>query len=207
MKNSIELFKYKSMPIFVKYWFFLLFFLFSPIKVLFLFISVLIHELAHSIMANKLGYKTYYIVIDALYGGTLIDEKFKRNNLHCIKIALAGPILNIILAILLYLSYILINLFTTYEPFLEELTAFIAINLIIGSFNLLPLYPLDGGRVTKALFRIKYHEKVALRINSILTATTSLTMGILCIMSGYWILLTFCLLFLVVAYTEWNKGK
>lgn len=206
MKNAIKIFTYNETPIYIKYWFFILLLVISPIKVASLFIGVLIHELAHAIEAKKLGYKTDYIFIDVFYGGALIDSKYQYNNLHAIKIAAAGPLSNIILSSITFS----IMLFTKqYESLIflnEYLSTFMTINFILGFSNLLPIYPLDGGRISKGLLNIFSDNRTkARKINSMISLFTTISLITVCSLYGYWILSLFCLTFLYTSYKEWVK--
>ncbi len=107
---------------------------------LFYLISVLIHELAHYFVATKYYYRCDRIELSAfgltLYGD--FEEAVKKDQ---IVIALAGPLTNLALSLVLLASwYIYPALYVYTEEFLYA-------NLSIGLINLLPCYPLDGGKV------------------------------------------------------------
>lgn len=99
----------------------------------------LLHEFAHKIMASKLGYTPERISF-GLFGGVLhIREGFIKPR-HELLIHLSGPFFNILAAILLYGLYLYF--------YLPWLVPFILANTILALYNLMPFYPLDGGKIT-----------------------------------------------------------
>lgn len=125
-----------------------------------LFFVVLFHELAHYFTAKKLGYRltSFYL---APYGAQLSykDEKFSFKDEMLI--ALAGPLANMILCVfLLALWWIAPGVYCYTNSIFE-------CSLFIGLFNLLPAYPLDGGRAFVALLSEKTTRQTALKISII----------------------------------------
>ncbi len=113
-----------------------------------LFLSVLLHELAHSFVAIGEGLKVRDITLFFL-GGMSSLEKECTTSKGSLKIAISGPIVSLLLAYLMILlsknlsgsSIIISNLFYQVGN----------LNLLIGVFNLLPIIPLDGGVILKSL--------------------------------------------------------
>ena len=98
----------------------------------------------HSISVNPLGLSINFRIKAEDY-----NKKVKFGNILALKklfIALAGPVVNFILVILF--SVCEINVFNIEQDFL------VYANLLIGLFNLIPIYPLDGGRILKNLLHI-----------------------------------------------------
>ncbi len=125
------------------------------IKASLTFLIVFIHELAHTITAKRLEVNVNEIELLPFGGVAKFKDLIQLEPRKEIKVALAGPILNftLVLIALLLLRYNIIT--TRYGIF------FIRLNLTIGLFNLLPIFPLDGGRVLRAKFTIKYGFKEA----------------------------------------------
>lgn len=97
-----------------------------------------LHELAHGAAAKKLGY-TPEKISAGLFGGILHLRESVIKPKDQLLIHLAGPFFNVICAAVLFFIYI-------YEPqiwIMELITA----NIILGLFNLMPFYPLDGGKL------------------------------------------------------------
>src|SRR5512138_1696595 len=116
--------------------------------------SVVVHELGHAITAMRFGVGVRSIMLLPIGGITLMDDESRRlpNPRRDIRIALAGPFVNIVLAVFFGTGTLLflpgINIFQA--PFVHSsqlVRSLIWGNLFLGLFNLLPAYPMDGGRV------------------------------------------------------------
>lgn len=106
------------------------------------FASVLLHELGHAVVARFLGVDIAGIELGFLGGAAKMDGIPRRPN-HEIAIAVAGPIVSLVLA---GLGLGLGGLFHS-----ELLGAIGWINLVLAGFNLIPALPMDGGRVLRAI--------------------------------------------------------
>lgn len=147
--------------------------------------AVMLHECAHARVAKKLGYELNVIKLMP-YGAALCGEA----NMPCrheIAVAIAGPLFNFALVLLfvalwwlLPSSYVFTDVFTM-------------CNLYIGAFNILPVYPLDGGRVVFAALSSKTGRKRAYKIMRIISAVTGLIAIALFIATAFYSL-NICLL-------------
>lgn len=114
-----------------------------------LFTSVLIHELAHSYVAKKNGLPVNRIVLFIFGGVSEIEEEPKNPGLE-FKIAVVGPASSISIGIILGLTWYMVGSLG-FNPLVAAPLEYCAyINLLLGSFNLMPAFPLDGGRVLRA---------------------------------------------------------
>lgn len=128
--------------------------------------SVMLHELGHALVEVREGVRPRTIILLPIGGITLVDETqavttpavepWKRDA----RIALAGPLVNI--AIGAGVAALVLTRFPgthlRMEPFIHSnhlLRSLVWWNLFLGLFNLLPAYPMDGGRVLRALFSRK----------------------------------------------------
>lgn len=140
------------------------------ILVLSLFLSVIFHELGHAYAAKKYGIVTRDIIISPVGGITRLEHIPKP--VDEIKVALAGPIANLLLAGLILIILLLIKhpFSVPTDSYPESLKEFLRIafwlNLILFGFNLLPAFPMDGGRILRALLRTKMETKQATKIAS-----------------------------------------
>lgn len=118
---------------------------------------VVLHELGHSIVAIRHGLSVRSILLLPIGGITLVDDETYRkpNPQRDLKIAAAGPVINLVLAVLLGSVILLFSPHTQLfaRPFIyagDLIRSLFWGNVFIGVFNLLPAYPLDGGRVLRA---------------------------------------------------------
>lgn len=107
-------------------------------------LSALLHELGHAFVAQKLGYRLQQISL-LPFGAelSLTDDKFVKNDE--IKVAIAGPFVNLILIIFFVALWWIFPITYYYTDI------FVFANAVTFVFNLLPIFPLDGGRVFRAI--------------------------------------------------------
>ena len=132
--------------------------------VLFLFAFVIFHELAHSIIARHYGIKVRKIILYPI-GGVSEIEEIPDNPSQELRMAVAGPLTSLLLGVALLgvsltistQTFTLATLTTFTGNFLTDLAS---LNILLGAFNLIPAFPMDGGRVFRALLaeRLKYSD-------------------------------------------------
>jgi stage IV sporulation protein FB len=127
-----------------------------------LFLSVLIHELAHAATIGLFGYGPSEIVLGGIGGATMNRRVAKH--WHDMIISLAGPFASLALYYLVIFSYWRVPFFNT-DPMMKALLPLFAyVNLFWCKFNLLPIPPLDGGHAVRSFLRIFLREGTAFRI-------------------------------------------
>ena len=195
MKLELKMFNFQGTPVYLKLWFLLLFAWVSPSIVVAIFLSVLVHELAHAFIANSLGYNVRQIYIDLFYGAAEIDLD------HCperdsIQIVAAGPISNLLLGILSFGLYA-----TTGIPFFTEI---FVVNVVLFIFNILPIYPMDGGRILRSFLMMKMssNRRLAKQISDWVSLVFSVALLVYCIYTSNIMLGIFSLLFIYYAAKE-----
>lgn len=111
-----------------------------------LFASVVLHELGHSLVAQSAGVKVRSITLMMLGGVSAIEQIPERPHFE-FKLAMVGPLVSLVLGgILLWLRSV------TASPDLQFLSYWLGTaNITLGIFNLLPAFPLDGGRALRSL--------------------------------------------------------
>ena len=117
---------------------------------LILFASVLLHELSHSLVARKNNIPIKDITL-FIFGGVAQMTEEPPTARSEIKMAAAGPICSGALALIFFVIH---NSFTTFLPFIPIIGILkycVFINLALMIFNLLPGFPLDGGRILRAV--------------------------------------------------------
>ncbi|MEY3757829.1 MAG: hypothetical protein RLZZ263_983 [Cyanobacteriota bacterium] len=118
------------------------------VTALLLFVSVLLHELGHSLVALAQGVKVSSITL-FLMGGVAKVERECSSPWGALAVAIAGPAVSLALGLALLAN---IHSASHLSPVLGEMVGELGgLNLILGLFNLLPGLPLDGGLVVKAL--------------------------------------------------------
>ncbi len=133
-----------------------------------LFGCVLVHELGHSLAARRYGIGTRHITLSPI-GGVAALERMPRRWTQELWIALAGPAVNIAICVLI-LPFLFVNPVTAEDfthPFSSIsgiLAKLFAANLLLAVFNLLPAFPMDGGRVFRALLAARGDRMWATRI-------------------------------------------
>ncbi|MCX7712485.1 MAG: site-2 protease family protein [Chthoniobacterales bacterium] len=126
--------------------------------ILLLFGCVLLHELGHAFAARAFGIRTPDITLLPI-GGVARLEKMPRNPIQELVIAAAGPVVNVVIAIGLYWLIGRNAMFWSLEGFEvvgpgQILVKLLLANVYLVLFNLLPAFPMDGGRVLRATLAV-----------------------------------------------------
>lgn len=159
------------------------------VTTLLFFTSVLIHELAHSIIANRNGVTIKKIILFIFGGMASLTSEPKKPGVE-FRIALAGPMTSLVLAAL-FLGLAWLVQFV-YFPLAAALEYLALINFVLAIFNLVPGYPLDGGRLLRAALWKKFGDIIrATRI----AANAGVVVGYLLVLFGVFELLAFGSLF------------
>lgn len=144
--------------------------LWSVLFILCIFITVLLHELGHALTAKNFGIKTKDITLLPI-GGLARLERLPEKPSEELVVAFAGPLVNIFLALIT-------SLFITIPDTSEEMVAqlangvnannfflnFYLVNIVLAFFNLIPAFPMDGGRILRALLSYKLERNLATKI-------------------------------------------
>lgn len=159
MKKKQKQRKFPIHPTFILL--FLWFVLTKNIPAFLMFVGVVLtHEFGHYMVAKKLGYKLDGFFI-APYGVSL---NYKEKAFDCrdeILIAMAGPAVN------LCLSLLAVSLWWIFPEIYNYTNTFVMQSTMLGIFNLLPCYPLDGGRIMVGLLQNYLSRKKAVKLTNI----------------------------------------
>lgn len=198
MKTSFKLFNFVGAPVEFSVWFLLLF-LWLPISmVVAVFVSVLIHEMAHAYVANRRGWRVYGIKVDLFTGSASVDTNIPERD--SIPVVAAGPLSNLILMIFCIPILIAGEPVPLVDKFLVDLAV---VNLFMFIFNILPIYPMDGGRLLKDFLFLKMRKR---SLAKKIAGGVSLTFSVFLLMVSIYIfapiMLIFSLLFIYMALVE-----
>ena len=131
------------------------------VEIIIIFASVILHEIAHTIVGSLLGIKIAEIEMFPFGGQASLESFHGLDPVKEIFTAMAGPICSLSVAAVFY--------FLPLVPFSEQLEFLIKLNLTLGLFNFLPFLPLDGGRVLRAVLSKSIGFKVNNNASSLLS--------------------------------------
>jgi Zn-dependent protease len=133
--------------------------LYDFVLILFLFVFVVVHELSHSLVARHYRIKVRKIVLYPIGGVSEIEEITGNPRIEW-RMAIAGPISSLLIG-LIFLGINQVTPIVTADSLYGSFTLDLGIlNIFLGAFNLIPAFPMDGGRVFRALLaeRMKFSD-------------------------------------------------
>ncbi len=153
--------------------------------ILLLFGCVVLHELGHALMARRYGIETRKITLLPI-GGIASLERMPRQPKHEIAVALAGPLVNLLIAFVIWFGISLSSGFSQVAQFsliegsfMERL---MLVNIVLAVFNLLPAFPMDGGRVLRAVLSMRMDHNSATQQAAKIGQSIAIGLGLLGIM-------------------------
>jgi stage IV sporulation protein FB len=172
-----------------------------------IFTCVVLHEYGHALTARSFGIRTRDITLYPI-GGVAVLEKEPRPAQEFF-IALAGPLVNVVIATFLANLYDLNNL--------EELNfeddfgaRLLVANIVLVMFNMIPAYPMDGGRVLRAALGCFLNQSTATIISGRIGQIFSIIMAGIALYFGHTILLLISIFIFLQARREiqfWNRQR
>lgn len=128
----------------------------SVVFILLLFACVTAHEFGHIMMARRFGVKTPEVILSPI-GGIANMERIPEVPSQELLVAIAGPLVNVVIAAVLLAGLAISPQSLTQIDFGEAtlIERLILVNITLVLFNLIPAFPMDGGRVLRALLAMK----------------------------------------------------
>lgn len=155
--------------------------------VLGIFACVILHELGHALVAKHFGVETRDITLYPIGGVAMLQGRNPKPKEE-FWIALAGPAVNVVIAIALgvyifgtkgSLPHVGVEISET-----DLLAGLFAANVILPVFNMIPAFPMDGGRVLRAVLAMSMNEERATRIAGAIGQLLAIAIGFIGVMVG-----------------------
>lgn len=131
-----------------------------------IFTCVVMHEFGHALTARAYGVRTRHITLLPI-GGVAALERMPTKPVQELLIAVAGPAVNVVIAaVLLGAIWLLGDVQTPSNPYTHQtgfFTTVAIVNIILVIFNMIPAFPMDGGRVLRALLALRLDYGMATR--------------------------------------------
>lgn len=145
-----------------------------------LFVCVVLHEYGHALTARRFGVPTKDIVLLPI-GGVARLERMPKEPRQELLVSIAGPAVSLAVALILALVLLLTGGLSAISlssllggSFLQRL---MIVNVFLALFNLIPAFPMDGGRVLRALLATRFEYARATRIAATLGQTIAILLG------------------------------
>jgi len=146
-----------------------------------IFLSVVLHEFGHALMAARFGVKTKSITLLPI-GGVARLERMPSRPREELLIALAGPVVTVAIIAVLYLALLLGKVSLASAAQTHGIWLFLAqvmwVNVILAIFNLLPAFPMDGGRILRAILAFRMSRARATLVAARVGRGFAIAMGI-----------------------------
>ncbi len=153
---------------------------------------VLLHEFGHALAARRFGIRTRDITLLPI-GGVARLERMPEDPRQELWVALAGPFVNVVLAAAIFVWLLLTTALTPLQDISfvsgSFLTRLMIVNVILVIFNMIPAFPMDGGRVVRAILAMRMDYTRATQIAANLGQGVAMLLGLFGLLNGNFMLL------------------
>lgn len=170
-----------------------------------IFVSVLVHELAHAGMIGLLGFGASHIVLNGMGGVTMNQRRAKP--WQDLLISLAGPVSSLLLWILCGWAAYNVAFFRTDNMFRVLMPLLSTMNLLWAEFNLIPVPPLDGGHATREFFSMFLTQRTAFIISIWIAFVVGGAIVLYLALTGQYFIAMYIAFFIYLAYQQWDYFK
>ncbi|MDM5271643.1 site-2 protease family protein [Sulfurovum sp. zt1-1] len=146
-----------------------------------LFLSIIIHEFSHSLVARKYGMDIKGITL-FIFGGVAEMKDEPNNPKTEFFMAIAGPIASLILSMLFGILYQMATVMELPVPIIAILGYLSAINVLLAIFNMIPAFPTDGGRILRSIL---WWIKGDIRVATLVASRISVFFAMFIIFTGF----------------------
>jgi len=175
--------------------------------ILVLFVCVIAHEFGHALTARRFGIRTRDVTLLPI-GGLARLEKMPEKPMEEVLVALAGPAVNLVIFVLLAAIFGLPSADGIDSLTFADLPAQIALlNLVLALFNLLPAFPMDGGRVLRALIATRTDRVTATRAAAGAGQGLAFAMGLYGLIAGSPMLILIAFFVFISAGAESSEAQ
>lgn len=169
--------------------------LYEFVLILFLFVFVVFHELAHSVVARHYKIKVRKIVLYPIGGVSEIEEIPEKPSIEW-RMAIAGPLTSFVIGGVLFALNQIITIETPVSVLAPSLATagsltldLAVVNVVLGAFNLIPAFPMDGGRVFRAFLAERMKFSDATRYAAFIGRFFGILMVIAGIFYNFWLII------------------
>lgn len=156
-----------------------------------IFVSVTIHEIGHSLVARGYGIKVSDITLLPI-GGVARMERLPEDPKQELRIAITGPLVSFGIALLIFLIIVLVSGFKSITGFSlvggKFLPNLMWVNIMLGIFNILPGFPMDGGRVFRSILARRMGYAEATKIAATVGQGFAILLGIIGLFFNIWLI-------------------
>ncbi len=163
-------------------------YLFGGATAVVFFATILAHELAHSYVAIRYGVKIRHITL-MIFGGVASMEEIPSKPGQELKMAIAGPLTSLVIGIISYLMMIVVGGLGSSSVEVEGIEILLGIvgfyNILLAGFNMLPAFPMDGGRVLRSFLATRMSHVEATKKAVAVAKGMAIAMVVFGVLAGF----------------------